>query len=339
MTTLTLDRLLLRTPDALCCALPHLLGFIPENSAVAVWLAGGRLLVTQRVDLPTGTFEADAWAQAVVDHAGSAAADSVIAVLVTAAGDPSTASLSGALCNAARSRGVEVLDVLQLDAQCWRSLLCSDTVCCPPEGRQIDAEVRNRIDAEFALEGSAPRGSRDDVVRQLDPEPGQVAAVLSTGVLDRRTRSASLERWREAGLANVTQWCFGQKKRSTPARSAHLIRALADIRVRDTLLWELCGMDTGELRRAADQLRRLVQAAPPGHVAPVALCLAVAAWLAGDGVQASVAVDRALDDDADHVLVGLLASALTMGLPPWQLRDVIREVGRDTCRRGAAPST
>ena len=47
-----IDALTLRSPDALVAAVPYLLGFWPTDSAVVVWLRGGRIMLTQRLDLP-----------------------------------------------------------------------------------------------------------------------------------------------------------------------------------------------------------------------------------------------------------------------------------------------
>lgn len=335
MTTLDsdLDVLTLRSPDSLCSALPHLLGFAPESSAVLIWLAAGRIVVTQRVDLPDGATDLRTWAQAVVTHVGVARSDAVAIVLVLDQAAPTPLDeLFPLLRELAASRGIEVLDALTLRADRWRSLLCRDAQCCPPEGRPIDDAVRTRIAAEFAGHGSAPVSSRDEMVRSLDPHPDRVRAVLGTGVLDRRPRHR--QRWRDHALRNALSWCAKDDVAASPERAAHLIRGLADVRVRDTLLWHACQAGEAELRRHVARLTLLLTWAPAGHVAPVAVCVGLLAWLLGDGARASVAADHALADDPHHLLAGMLRWALVAGVPPVGWREEITRLGREACWQG-----
>ena len=81
MTTTSAERISLRSPAALCCAVPHLLGFHPQDSAVLVWLTGGSIILTQRLDLPTAATELEGWAGAAWAHRAVEIADEVIVVL------------------------------------------------------------------------------------------------------------------------------------------------------------------------------------------------------------------------------------------------------------------
>jgi len=79
----------------------------------------------------------------------------------------------------------------------------------------------------------------------------------------------------------------------------------------------------------------VLRSAPDGHVAPVASCAAIVAWLLGDGARAHIAVDRARHDDAGYSLALLLAASLTAGLPPAAWRESMAALTRDDCRHGA----
>ena len=60
----------------------------------------------------------------------------------------------------------------------------------------------------------------------------------------------------------------------------------------------------------------VVRRAEPRWCAAPAALLGFAAWQAGDGIVASMAVDRALTADPDYALAQLLSEVLAGGLPP-----------------------
>jgi len=339
MTTTNAERISLHSPAALCCAIPHLLGFHPTSSAVVVWLARGRIILTQRIDLPA-THEIPDWSRAVWGHHGVRAADEIVAVMIPPEGGAALAGLDidGAvddLVDQAASRGLTVRDVVQVMGDRWRSLTCSDTACCPPEGERIDPALRTAIAAEFAVEGSAPEPSRETVVRALEPVPAEVDAVVRTGVLDRSHRPRDRERWRDDCISNMRHWWATARADDRPGRLAHLLLGLRDMRVRDTLLWEMCQLSPYELRIAQGQLARLLRSSPPGDVAGIATCVGLCAWLNGDGVRAAAAAELAHEDDPHHALGQMLRGALYVGIPPTQWRAVIAEMTRDQCRYGS----
>jgi hypothetical protein len=93
---------------------------------------------------------------------------------------------------------------------------------------------------------------------------------------------------------------------------AWLTVVLAYVPVRDHA-WETVDGDLGvHVDLWTEVLRR---AEPDLSVAPAAL-LGFAAWRAGDGVIASMAVERALAADPGYALARLLAEVIAGGLPP-----------------------
>ena len=345
MTTVSAERISLRSPAALCCAIPHLLGFHPEHSAVLVWLADGGILLTQRLDLPDHDVPIDAWTTALWSHQGVHHADEVIAVLCvdgTDAGprNPVLQQAAAAIQERARESSIAVRDVIVRQADRWWSLMCADVDCCPPEGQAIPSDLASRVGALFSADGgpgtAPPLESRDDVVATLDRDEQSAAEIASTGILQRiRSRSAaSRERWRDSALANMLAWCSSGAGRDNPRRSAHLLLAVRDIRVRDTLLWELSRTEPEPLRTACAQLVRLLRRAPEGDTAPVASAAALVLWLLGDGVRASAASDRALADDPHYVLAQMLTASITGGLPPAEWRRAMSTLSREACRHG-----
>jgi len=330
-TSSDLDRLTLRSPDALIAALPYLLGFHPVESAVVVWLRAGRLLLTQRLDLPADDDLMPAWQSAVWSHAGARSADELVLVIVS--DHDADSVLVAALVAEADARGVHVRDAVQVTGDRWRSLMCTDGECCPPEGRRIDPHVRAEVGAEFAVLGRAPMADRDAVVASMAEDPVSAAAVAR--VRPRARSGRALERWRDDVLAELlTGLAAGPGLSVTPSQAARLLDGIADVRVRDTLLWECGAWAPEELTRAADALVVLLRCAPSGRCAPVATCIALMCWLSGDGARALVALDRAASDDPGYSLAALLSASLRAGLPPTAWREAVAGLTREACRYG-----
>lgn len=337
MTTTSPERISLASPAALCAAVPHLLGFIPDSSAVLVWLAGGRIVVTQRIDLPDPSAPLEEWVTQVWAHAGARMADEIILVICWEGSDAFPYEpLATAVDARARSVGQGVRDVLHLQGARWRSLLCRDSSCCPPTGTLIPDSVGCAVAAEFVVEGRVPRSGRAHVVREFDPDTSLMAQVLATGIVGglRRPGSTARERWRESILANLLVWLQHPDTPAPPARLAHLLQGLHDIRVRDTVLWELSRWGHEARHVALGQFTRLVVAAPGRHVVAPATCAAITAWLVGDGVRASAALARAASEDASYSLATLLTSALAQGMSPREWLQMMASLPRDVCRHG-----
>lgn len=336
MTTLAADLISLRSPAALCCAIPHLLGFHPSDSAVILWMHGGRILLTQRIDLPE-KHELAEWSAAVWGHQAAEIADEMVVALVSdRADDPRLDKAFAAITARADGLGITIRDGLHLNGDRWRSLLCRDANCCPSEGRPIDPDLRAMVAAEFAAEAAPPASSRDCIIDSLNPDPAAVDAVLKTGILSRLHRPRRREAWRDSCLTNMGHWWRAEAQVAPPVRMAQLLLGLRDIRVRDTVLWELCHLDGAGLRRAKTQLLRLLRSAPEGDVAPIATCVGIASWLNGDGVRAMAAVVRALQDDPHYEMGRMLGAAVAAGLPPEHFREALGGLSREDCRYGVA---
>lgn len=337
MTTTSPERISLASPAALCAAVPHLLGFTPDDSAVLVWLSGGRIVVTQRVDLPDPSAPLDEWVTHLWAHAGARMADEIILVICWEGSDPFPHEpLATAVAARARDLGQGVRDLLHLQGARWRSLLCRDSSCCPPTGHRIPDSVGGAVAAEFVIEGRVPRSGRGQVLQEFDPDTAVMAQVLATGILGglRRPGVVARERWRESILSNLLVWLQHSDTPAPPARVAHLLRGLHDIRVRDTVLWELSRWGHETRHVALGQFTRLVVAAPGRYVVAPATCAAVTAWLVGDGVRASAALARATSEDASYSLATLIDSALAQGMPPREWLQMMATLPRDVCRHG-----
>lgn len=339
-----LEPIILRSPDALLAAIPYLLGFAPRSSAVLVWLADGRLLLTQRLDLPTRQGEASEWMVAAWGHAAADQADEMI-VIIYADGD-GQGWLVDLVIDRAAQDGIGIRDALRTTGEQWWSYLCSDAECCGPDGRVLAASAREYVGAELTVLGVAPMPDRESVAAALGPDPARQRATrdamqeLAPGLAPGEGR----ERWRDdaidrilAALGVLTGAGPGRDSAGQAARDAVVVTGLADVRVRDTVLWEIARLDDGELRSVLSRLVRAMRAAPSGAIAPVATSCALTAWLSGDGARAVMCVERALQDDDEYSLAHLVGASLRSGLPPAAWRQATSALSRDECRHGSAP--
>jgi len=336
------EALALRSPDAILGALPYLLGFTPQESLVIVWIGRRRLLLTQRLDLAGALVDPVGWRTAIWEHAVARSADEVIAVLVTEDLDPE--AIASDFTERAAVAGVGVRDVIVTGAGRWRSLLCQDPACCPPEGRPVDQSTASALAAEFTIRGIAPMPDRSALVRELAEDSERTASMrpLVEAALARIPSSRRPhEAWRDATIDHLMR-CLGlvRAPRASEATAlshddcAEVMSALEDIRVRDTLLWECARTEQADLDRAMGHLVACLRSAPAGHVAPIATACAVVAWLLGDGARATIAVERALLDRPGYTLAVLVLQSLRAGLPPASWREAMGSVARDECRHG-----
>jgi len=333
------DSLVLRSPDAMVAALPYLVGFTPHESATAVWIAAGRLILTQRMDLAGWLVDSRAWLAALFEHPSARAADQLVMVLTSSSEVPT--SLVDDLRAAAEQRDVLVRDILIVGDGRWRSAMCADEACCPRVGRPIDPQVLVEVSAEFTVMGAAPLADRDELLASLSADPGRIRRVEASARRPRRGRD--IEGWRDESIERIVRLLLPDSRvHGTAAPGgladvddvAALLHGLADIRVRDTVLWELAAAHPDALLGAMAQLTAGVRAAPEPLVAPIATTCAVAAWLLGDGARASIAAERALSARPDYTLGQLVLQSLRGGLPPTTWRSAMAGVSRDECRHG-----
>ncbi len=341
-------------PGQLAALVPHLVGFVPAESLVALSLRGERARVglTLRGDLADGPGLLRLVGRAVQDDGAAACALLVFTEEPsTAAGHPA-ADLVAQVVDDLADRGVEVTSQVLVRSGTWVSYDCA-LACCPPTGTpvEVDAPAVQGLAAAAALEGRAVLASREALVESLGPH-----VPLGTAVARRRQEQAlrglrsgpaEVARWRaaldafDAGGAGRTGGRPAQGH-GPAGRSAVDAPALAAglhlVAVRDTVLsWTVSRSDA--LLAVALQVCR---GCVPPHDAPAATVLAWVAYARGDGALALVALQRALRTDPSYSLAGLLLHALEHAAPPALVRRASAlwtpAAGRSTARRGRAVS-
>lgn len=339
----TPERLTLSSPDAFLAAVPHLLGFPPRDSVVLVGLAGdgsGResIRLTQRFDRPGAGVagdDLDAMARMAVDPMVASGSTSVI-VAVFGDENPSrdgllpAESLVDGLVESLDEGGLWVKDALYTDGASRWSYGCENPACCPIEGAPIPDELRTMIAAEFAGAGAAMSPSRQALVDEFTPNPDGIARVAPL-LPSQAVPADGVEDWRDAAIERIAG--LREDPAPSPETLAVVLAGLRDIRVRDTVLWDLA-QDGTDHASSISGLTIALRSAPEGHVAPVATTLAIQHWSRGDGARANACLDRAAGDDPTYSLASMVGTAISRGLPPTTWTDVMRQMDRGTCRHG-----
>jgi len=338
---MTIDRLAGPAPDIpllrisgpadLLQAVPYLLGFHPQSSLVIIGLDQSSLVVTVRLDL------ADLDVPHVLGDAVTAMHRGGATELVAAIYDagprrrgrplPWDAAVASFVAEAARV-DCAVIDVLVVVGDRWWSYACSDTECCPTEGRQLPDDV-SAFSAAATYAGMVALPDRHALAAVLDPLPDDeldrlwplladyenlaVQAVLD-GHGPRHDRSVKRALFaaarRSDAPADPSQRLeitdsdvarFGVAL-SAPALRDSVWMAADDRRLDGRLLW-------------LDLARRLPS---PYDAAPLFL-YGWCSWRAGNGALAGIAAERAVASDPTYSAADLLLAALARGLDPRRL--------------------
>ena len=345
--------LILAGPDSIAASIPFVIGFTPHDSLVVMWLREGRVRLTMRMDLPPEHATLDDWVDAVMAHRSSS--EEVILCVTPAVdanvrdrdGDLHSRALISALLEKLDKTDCQVRDALLLTSDSWWSYLCGEPECCSPAGTPLDLEIAEGVAAQFTLAGVGRLLDRDAVVAVCAPDPARQAA-HRTGVreaararFDRLAnaadRAVEWDAWRDDSIALVLDTLI-QAPMTRADREAEVLFALCDVRVRDTVLWEIANSDRHDPHRAFEAAAALLRGAPAGVIAPIGTVTGLLGWLIGDGVRAMAALDRVWAEDPDYPLAQLLGRSINAGLSPTSWRDMMGGLTRDACRGARAHS-
>jgi hypothetical protein len=318
-------RLRLTSPAEILAAVPFLLGFFPEQSLVVIGLRGKEVGLTMRVDVGAALNLREAIVQRLLAQGTSSA----VLILFDPPPDDRRRpgrSLMRAVRRAFDVKGIHVKDALGVREGRYWSYLCTDTTCCPGEGRAVPvagSTDHSKVAASFVAVGTAPLANRPALEASILPNTGTRRVDLDAAyllALEQPATHPSL-RWMEA----VRRYASGDGRRPHRALSsveaAQLIVGLRDVLVRDEVLsWTAAASNTGVLA----VLRELAPLALPPFETDVLAALAWAAYAFGDGALASVALERALRAEPDHSLAVMLATALDGGVSPTHLHEISR---------------
>ncbi|MEV7606665.1 DUF4192 domain-containing protein [Paenarthrobacter sp. NPDC089322] len=159
----TKETLRIHQPEDILAYIPHLLGYCPEDSLVALTMQGKLLGATLRVDLPgsgspaaLSTFAEQIRSYLLADEA----ADGVVLAVYTDVGWEDGRVVTGSLPlllelqRQLDDAGLSVRDAWLVGPEFWRSAFCADQACCPVPGLPIEQIKSSRLNAEMVYRGS-----------------------------------------------------------------------------------------------------------------------------------------------------------------------------------------
>jgi hypothetical protein len=314
--------LTVRGPADLLAAAPVLLGFWPEESVVLMTF-GARHPFHARVDLPPLAAQRPAvgreLADALLRPARRHGATHV--VLLYYADEPvAVEAVHRSLRRACRRLGLAVITALLVDRTHFRDLEAAD----PAERlRRCPYDVGGHpFVLEALVSGRLTHRSRADLVASLDPDPA-AAAVVTAALLSGRYADAGVptsgRAVRDAGewVHHAVHDLVADDALPDDADLARLLWVMQSARVRDAAWSHITGRTAeAHVRLWTDAVRR----APDALLAAPAALLGWAAWQAGDGALAWVAVDRCTGAEPGYRMAAQLATILQGAVPPQTWR-------------------
>ena len=315
----------------MAAAIPHLVGFHPEESLVVISLRGPRKRIglTMRFDLPPPDLHAGMADEVAARLAGDGAEHAVVACCTTEARDdtqPPRAELIELVRARLRGRDIMLMEALLVRDGRWWSYLCDDPECCPPCGAEVPPGTD--IAAAHALVGRALLPDRKALADQLRPVEF-VARRAMEQALERagddvaeRVVTGDIEAVRAETVALVAsladRYADSVTAQLTDDEAARVVVGLVDVHARDQALVAGLAHDVDvAVRLFIDLCRR---ALPPDD-APTCTALAWLAYADGNGALANVALERAFASAPDYSLARLLRDALHGQVPPSMLRQ------------------
>ena len=309
MTTLT-------SPHDLLAAIPFLIGYHPENSLVLVSLKDDAVGMAMRVDFPTD-IAAESYDLLASHVTRDGALGAFIVAYISDGVDPEPVmiNLGAALVRA----GIDIKESLIVSGGRFRSMMCTDPTCCPPEGTEVPPLDSSRIAAEHVIAGHPmPFASVRDLIQSISALPSAHESAWQDEVHQFWVSSDAEEineLQRDGATAVIDLAGEYREGRGAEDRElvARVIGRMSDIQVRDFSLGSHCD-ESADIYWS--MWRDLLVIAPRGFVAPIASLFASIAYERGEGALAHKALDRALADDDQYSLALLLRRVFTAGWPP-----------------------
>ena len=216
----------------------------------------------------------------------------------------------------------------------FRSTLCSDSQCCPADGREVPAIDASRIAIEHVFAGRAmPFANIEVLTESISPlvvseDEKWISRITKFTVSEKAKNLTKLQRDGATAVIDLAgEFALGRGCDDLEL-VARVIGRLSDIQVRDFAL----GSHTDEdLDTYFLMWRQLMRMAPVGYVAPIASLFAALAYESGDGALAHRGLDRALADSNGYSLALLLRRVFTAGWPPESFAAMRRELHPKVC--------
>ena len=326
MTTLT-------SPHDLLAAVPFLVGYHPTNSIVVIALNGETIGMAMRIDYPE---EVDLdQIDSLASHLVREDADSALIIAYVPDSVFDSEYLLSPIRDAIAVRGIMLRESLEVRGDRWRSTICDDEGCCPPEGNPMPSHEDSRVAAEQVAQGRPlPYENVDELRSSIafsGVDPALETALDHVEGIDYEGEDV-IAHQREGALAvNALVQEFAEKGISTNTQLIALVLVrLHDLQVRD---YAMGIVNDENMETLWSMWRWLMRIAPSGYVAPVATLFAVVSYEKGDGTMAQRALERTFDDDPKYGLARLLRRSFAAGWPPSSFAQMRAELHPKVCAK------
>ncbi|PRB42911.1 hypothetical protein CQ020_05230 [Arthrobacter sp. MYb23] len=229
-------------PEDILGYIPHMLGYWPEDSLVAITMQGKVLGATLRVDLPNlASLEARAgFADQIRSFliADEEANGVVLAVYTDSGWEDGTVvrqaiPLLKALQLSLDEVDLSVRDAWLVGSEYWRSAYCTDLQCCPVPGLPVERIKNSRLSAELVYSGSSIGPSpRSALERPRLASPGAVDPLVLAA--ESRYGKQILGRWRSErcldAILAVWHHVLNRVEAGRPLRSGEDARIMGFLR-------------------------------------------------------------------------------------------------------------
>lgn len=331
MTTLT-------SPHDLLAAVPFLIGYHPTNSLVIVSLKDDAIGMAMRVDYPTPESDTEEPYGSLAFHLLRDGAEGVLVVAYVpddrSDGEEVLRDIELAMVRA----NIPLRESLLIAHGRWRSVLCTDSDCCPAEGKILPEISTSRVAVEQVAQGRPmPFADVDGLTDSIAPlalsrDLDFLASIHSYCIDPDSSEIQSAQRGSATSVidlvARFVDGSLGKDCESDLELMARVIAGVGDIQVRD---FALGSHDETSINSYWAMWRYLVRIAPAGFVAPIAVLFAALSYERGEGALAQRALDRALSDDPSYSLAALLRRVFSAGWPPESFAAMRKDLHPKVC--------
>ena len=320
MTTVT-------SPHDLLAAVPFLIGYHPTNSLVLLSVKDDLLEMAMRVDYPVNASPASY--KLLASHLTREGAEAALAICYEPSGHDGGEEVLNEVANSISEAEIPIRELILVKNGKFRSLLCDDLTCCPPDGSPIPEFGSSRIAAEQVSQGRVlPFNDVAGLAESISALPISRDPLWREKVAKFKVDASSenlnqLQRDGADSILTLADFFITDGNSFDQDLIARVMGRLSEIQVRDYALG--CHDDLSS-DSYFQMWRSLLRMAPPGSVAPIASVFASLAYERGEGALAHRALDRALLDDPDYSLAKLLRRVFSTGWPPSALSALRREL-------------
>lgn len=337
----------LSTPHDLLAAVPFLIGYHPKDSLVVISLKGGSIGMAMRVDFPTNDQKLIAVRGATLtSHLVRENAEGAIVIGYLPSSLLKTLDPLRPYIEKIEAADIAIQEIIEVRKDRFRSLLCTDILCCPADGTEIPPLSDSRITAEqVALGRPMPFLDLEEMQGSISALPKSAESRALKSAINKFEESEVIEDADNDEQSQLTQILENQREGARAVdllaqifieqgsvTDLHLIAQvlvrLQDLQVRDYSMG-ISTIDTVE--QLWSMWRWLLRIAPKGYVAPVAVIFATMSYEKGEGALAQRALERALEDDSRYQMAKLLRRTFAAGWPPESFTKMRQELHPKIC--------